>query len=558
MAGLINIGLTGLLSHQSALSTTGNNVANANTPGYSRQQAIFETLPSQLIGGAYQGTGVTIEDIRRLNSEFLNQQLRSDTTLNGEQSVLAAELGRLDNLFASENTGLNRALTDFFAAVQDAAESPDSIPQRQLVISRGEALAQRFNSLSTKLDQHQASIDQQLGNETAAINSLAQSIAQLNQAISSAPGLSQGIQPNELLDQRDEKLRQLADLVSIQVAPQGNGQVDVYIGKGQSLVSGDTANALSVRASDPGEVFLTVGTSERAVTGALNGGRLGGLLAFRQDGLETARSTLDDIATSLIEEVNAQHRRGIDLSGLQGGEFFTGTGADDIAMVLSAPLSVALASPLAAETADANRGSGTITQGTVLDIDGPGFGPGGIPEDVLIRFTSATDYDVVLAGPPETSLFSQTYSPGEGVFPTDPADPNYRGYQFTLSGAPQTGDTFSIGLNENTYGDNRNAIALGDIAGQSIVTVNGSDMSLDSAYGLLVTEVGAETSRAQRGLEASTTLLEQSNTNWQEQSGVNLDEEAGKLIQFQAAYNASAQVVSVARELFDTLLSSFR
>lgn len=563
MAGLISIGLSGLLSHQSALSTTGNNVANANTPGYSRQETIFETLPSQYGGAGYTGTGVSIDDIRRLNSEFLNLQLRSDTTLNGEQTVLAAEYGRLDNLFGSETTGLNRAMTDFFAAVQDSAESPDSIPQRQLLLSRGEALAQRFQSIAAKLDEHQRSIDQQLTNTTGRINELAKGVADLNLAVSSAPGQAQGNQPNELLDQRDEKLRQLAELVQIQVNRQDSGQVSVAFGNGQSLVSGTYASSLSTDPASPGAIFLSDGSTTRNITGAVNGGRLGGLLDFRQQGLTSAEATLDSIAAGLTDAVNSQHELGLDLDGEIGLIFFSGTSATDIQMDVSDPRDLALAYPVKGETGSQNSGTGSISQGVVSE----GFAFD-VNEELTIRFSADGTLPSGVRYTVEDSTGEQLtgeFQPGKtNTLVFDDALSPYQGFEFELSGNPALSDTFKIGYNSDPLAgftasaDNRNAVALGDISRQAIIAVGGSDLSLDAAYGSLVTQVGSDTSRAQRGLESSTTLLEQSGNSWQEQSGVNLDEEAGKLIQFQAAYNANAQVVSVARELFDTLLNSFR
>lgn len=473
MAGLINIGLTGLLSHQSALSTTGNNVTNANTPGYSRQQAQFETTPSQYAGSGYVGSGVTIANIQRMNSEFVNQQLRNDTTLNGEQSALASEMGRLDNLFGSSATGLNGVLSEFFAAVHDSAEAPDSMPQRQLMISRAESLTQRFHSIANKLDEQAASVEQQLTADVARLNGLAQEVAELNLAITSAPGLSRGIQPNELIDQRDEKLRQMAESVPIQVTPADGGQINVYFGNGQTLVQGGSANTLSVVPQETGlsEIRLSNGVSTRNVTDVISGGRVGALVAFREGGLGGAREQLDAIANSLVGRFNHEHTKGYDLGGNPGENFFTGAG---------------------------------------------------------------------------------TGAAGIGVGITDPG-------KLALAGGA---DGHSL--------DNRNALELANVTGSRKNDFLGTppypdpgyphlgEQTVNQAYGMLVTEVGNETSRAQRGLEASSTLLEQSSNSWQEQSGVNLDEEAGKLIQYQAAYNASAQVVSVARDLFNTLLSSFR
>lgn len=662
MAGLINIGLTGLLGHQSALSTTGNNVANANTPGYSRQQAIFETLPTQFSGSGYVGTGVSLANVQRLNNEFVNQQLRSDTTLNGGATVMAAELGRLDNLFGSESTGLNGAMTDFFKAVQDTAESPDSIPQRQLLISRGEALAQRFHSVAARLDEQAASIEQQISNQVTTINSLAKSIAELNLAISSSPGQARGIQPNELLDQRDEKLRQLSDIVQVQVAPQGDGQVDVYFGNGQSLVSRDLANAISLEPhpenASQKEVLLHTGSSTRTITGSLAGGRLGALLEFRASALEPAQNALGQIALGVSSAINEQHAKGLDLEGKQGGLFFkdinslaamasrvtantnndpaTGqvsveirdaskVGADefvlefgtvgaytitrvsdgvvvaddtggpladamdaygfrvnvsapfsegdrfrlnpsanaarDIAMAIARPREVALASPLKAMTSNSNTGTGAIDQGTVVDIDGAGFSDGRVEPSVKVEFISANEYQVseggtlLLDGAGNPQVFD--LGPTNQLFDPAAGAPDY-GFQFGISGTPSPGDSFTISSNDNNASDNRNALALGAIADKGLIDVEGTKVSPNKAYGLLVTEVGTETSRAQRTQEASSTLLKQSSNSWQEQSGVNLDEEAGKLIQYQAAYNASAQVVSVARELFNTLLGTFR
>ncbi|MDX1459057.1 MAG: flagellar basal body protein, partial [Marinobacter sp.] len=162
MAGLINIGLTGVLGHQTALNTTGNNITNANTAGYSRQEVIFETQPGQRTGAGTIGTGVNISDVRRVANEFLVEQVRSDSSLFAEQEALNSELSRLDNLLGGETTGLNQVLNNLFASLQSASEDPASLPQRQLVLSEAQAVVDRFQAIQQEFIQQRESVKTQM------------------------------------------------------------------------------------------------------------------------------------------------------------------------------------------------------------------------------------------------------------------------------------------------------------------------------------------------------------------------------------------------------------
>ena len=190
MAGLIGIGLTGILSQQAALNTTGNNITNANTPGYSRQEVLFETQEGQRTGAGTIGSGVSVADIRRLANEYLVQQVREDSTLYGEQQALNSELSRLDNLLGGENTGLSNALNNFFASLQNAAEDPTSLPQRQLVLSEAQQVVNRFQALNQEFIQQRESIKTQMQQGVKDANTLLKSIAELNLAISESPGIA--------------------------------------------------------------------------------------------------------------------------------------------------------------------------------------------------------------------------------------------------------------------------------------------------------------------------------------------------------------------------------
>ncbi|WP_322853374.1 flagellar hook-associated protein FlgK [Marinobacter sp. X15-166B] len=280
MAGLIKIGLTGVLGHQTALNTTGNNIANVNTPGYSRQEVVFDTQPGKPTGAGNLGTGVNISNVRRLANEFLVDQIRSDTALHSEQQTLNTELSRLDNLLGSEATGINKALNNFFASMQSAAEDPASLPQRQMVLSEAQGVVNRFQAMQQEFIQQREQVKTQMSQGVEDANALINSIAEVNLAISNTPGLAQGREPNGLLDKRDDLLRELSGLVSVRVVPAEGGQVNVLLNNGQALITGGEAARLGTRTSpeDPAalEFTLNAGGRELVIDQQITGGRFGG------------------------------------------------------------------------------------------------------------------------------------------------------------------------------------------------------------------------------------------------------------------------------------------
>jgi flagellar hook-associated protein 1 FlgK len=682
MAGLINIGLTGILGNQAALNTTGNNITNANTPGYSRQEVQFETQSAQRTGAGSIGTGVSITDIRRLANEYLTQQVREDSSLFGEQEALNSELSRLDNLLGGESTGLSNALNNFFASLQNAAEDPASLPQRQLVLSEAQQVVNRFEALNQEFIQQRESVKTQMEQGVKDANTLLKSIAELNLAISESPGLAQGREPNELLDKRDEKLRELSELVNISVVQAEGSQVNVSLRNGQALVVGDKAAQLGTRdnAEDPTrlEFILTTGGRTLNVDSQVNGGKLGGLQRFESEALQPAFAELGRVAIALSETLNQQHEIGMDLEGDLGGLFFsninsqaaqrgrvianTNNGAprdaqlaveiidssqlpagswslrfggdgrnfelvdratgevvnqgrlpDPVQSEISMPgfnirieggtfnagdsflieptrnaaasiglevnreEDLAFASPVRAEGSANNTGDATINQGKMLDVRDPftnsllsNFRQDGQLDPPLgIQFRDDGGqlvYDIVdantntvlqagdAAAVPPVNVFQTGQS--NKLFTEDPRSPDYLGFQFEISGNPRPGDSFSIDYNTNGVSDNRNAEFLAALGTEN--TLNNGSQSFAEGYAGLVEDIGVKTRQSQLDKDAGSTLLEQSTNQRESVSGVNLDEEAGKLIQYQAAYNASAQVVSVAQDLFNTLLQSFR
>lgn len=327
MASILNIGTSALLAFQRSLSTTGHNIANSDTEGYSRQRVNYATQIPQLTGVGYVGSGVQVTQIERMYDDFLATQMRSAQTSASEMESYFNHASRIDNMLADTNIGLDPAIQDFFDAVQGVADDPASIATRQVMLSEAGSLVDRYHDLSQQFIDANKNVNQEMDDLANEITGLAQSLAQVNQGIVEALGASGGDSPNDLLDQREVLLNELSKLVGISVVPQDNGAWNVFIGKGQALVmEGTHATLTSVNSSsDPSQQDIafsnTLGT--QVVTGQISGGELGGLLNYRDEILQPAMNQLGLVAIGMADRLNSQHQLGLDLDGNFGGQLFT-------------------------------------------------------------------------------------------------------------------------------------------------------------------------------------------------------------------------------------------
>lgn len=323
---LLNIGVSGLLANQAALRTVGHNISNADSPGYSRQSVIQGTNTPQFSGAGFAGTGVEVQSIRRVVDEFAVDQLRLDSSVYNELQTFTNNIDQIDSLLADTSTGLAPGIQSFFASLNSASDDPTSIPIRQLVISEAEGLVQRFSTVQSRLEQHNDTLNQQLETTAAEVTSLARGIADINKNIVAATGRGQGSEPNDLLDRRDELLRQLSELVSVNVIDKERNAVDIFVGNGQGLVVGDRASELRAipGETDPfrSDLAFVSGDIQQTVTPLINGGRLGGILNFRDQILDETINSVGRLALTIADELNDQHALGLDLDGLFGGLFF--------------------------------------------------------------------------------------------------------------------------------------------------------------------------------------------------------------------------------------------
>lgn len=325
MSGTITNGLTALLASQRALQTTSNNIANANTPGYVRQRTDFVELPGTPAGRFTVGAGVAVANVTRIYDQYLTDNLRNSSSLEQRYVTYGSFTSRLDGILGNPDTGINTSVQKFFDQVEAVGRDPTSITQRQQLLLEGDNLASRFRQLQTQLSGLGTEIDGRLKSAASTANDLATQIANVNGQISAA-GAS--VTP-DLRDKRDALLKSLGEQIDITSVPLKDGSVSVFVGNGQSLVLGTHASRL-VTIPDPldgSRLQLAVdsGTSTQGISTRVGGGVIGGLLAFRNDVLDTAQQKLGQLAAGLSAAVNAQHRQGVDLNGNLGGDFFATT-----------------------------------------------------------------------------------------------------------------------------------------------------------------------------------------------------------------------------------------
>lgn len=533
----------GLAANQRALNIVSNNIANVNTPGYSRQAPIFESIA---------GGGVRIFNVQRLGDSFLNSQLRSSNSRLASRTVLAQNLTLLETaLSETDNTGISRSIQDFFASLQDLSLQPAGSPERQAVRAQAERMISTLQSASQQIGQIRRQIDQQVRQQVEQVNALTSALANLNSQISSRQGTGGGL--NYIFDQRDQIVSQLSVIIGVNVIESENGSVTVFGEGGLTLVEGFESYNLGTAPDPASRGFVRV--TYEGITGSgtiidnrLTEGSLAGLLQSRDGELVDSLNRIQRLSAEMTRSFNAQHRLGFGLDGVTGRDFFTGLDVTTL--------------PTINNSGGAQPTAGSIVDPSLLTFD-----------DYEIRFTSPTLYDIVDVTTGTTLSSGNAYTSGAAI--------TFDGMSITISdspGPPAAGDVFEVNSYAGTIersalsaailndpgaigagltaspGDNENALAL---AGLRFATVLGDS-------GSLTFEEFQNETRTRLGLRVQTaisSLADEEIAQFQVAQlanaarGVSLDEEAIQIIQYQRAFEASSRVIRVADELLRTLVN---
>lgn len=340
--GMLNLGSRSLQTQQQGVAVAGQNLANVNNPAYARQRLTIQTSTPILTGLGSEGTGADAVAIRQLRDAFLDGQIQSETSVTGflqsQQTALQyAEAGLGEQLTSSASTGgatsvgssggLADNLAGLFNAFQSLTTAPASLSNRQVVISQAQQLASKFNQVDQRLAAVNGQINQSVQTDVSGANQLLAGIAGLNQQITAAEAATGGT-ANDLRDLRQQKIEDLAKLVSFQSATTADGAVNISV-DGHLLVAGNKLQD-TLQTYDAGGGQLLVQTTNSGTPLTLTGGSIQGSITTRDGSLQALRTGLNDLATQLITHVNMVYRAGYDLNGNTNADFFTGTNAADI------------------------------------------------------------------------------------------------------------------------------------------------------------------------------------------------------------------------------------
>ncbi|MEB0135242.1 flagellar hook-associated protein FlgK [Actimicrobium sp. CCC2.4] len=355
MGNILSVGQSGLLAAQLGVTTTGHNIANAATPGYSRQVVIQTSAGGQSSGDGFVGQGTTVASIQRIYDAYTATRVNAAQTSKASLDAYSTQVSHINNLLADSSTGLSPTLSNFFNNVQGLAAAPNGSAQRQTLLSAGESLAARFQSLDSQLSQIGEGVNAQIVSNVGSINAYGQQIAKLNDAIEKATSGAGGAPPNDLLDQRDQIVSELSKLVKVSVDNQPGSGYNVSIGNGQPIVVGTTTFALSIATSQTDASKLVVAYQSGSTLlnlpdSSISGGTLGGLLDFRTNSLDPARNELGRVAIGLAASFNEQSKLGVDQNGNPGKNFFTVAGPLVAPNKLNASTNPALSATIASST----------------------------------------------------------------------------------------------------------------------------------------------------------------------------------------------------------------
>ncbi len=385
-SSIFGASLSGMNAAQFGLSTTQHNIANANTPGFTRQSTLLSSQAGQFTGAGFVGQGVSVVGVVRAYDQFLTTQVRQEQSQASYLSTYLASIKQIDNMVADPAAGVSPAIQSFFSSTNAMANAPESIPARQTVLSTAQAAVNRIQAMDQRLTDISNSLTGQIAGSIQSANTYAKQISTLNTSIKNAIASGQGQQPNDLLDQRDQIVNLLNKEVQASVQIQTDGTMNVFIGNGQPLVIGEQSMALQAvqNPNDPSKVDVAYSINGKTITlqqSSLQGGNMGAYLTFRDQTLEPARNALGRVAVGLAASINQQNQMGQDLNGALGGNILNAAaprvsvGANNTGNAIA---SAAISSVSALTTSDyqlkfdgTNYSMTRLTDNVVTNLAGP-------------------------------------------------------------------------------------------------------------------------------------------------------------------------------------------
>lgn len=662
MADLFQIGLSGIYSSQASLATTGHNIANVNTEGYSRQSVEVATAGADRHGSYFVGRGSMIMGIERAYDQFAFTENVMNTSNASFAEETFKQTNQLDQLLSNEYTSITKPVLNFFTSMNDVASNPNLLESRTGLLESASNMTSQYNRLYSNIELQYSAINNDIVNSAKSMTTIADNLALINKQISAVGGKGN---TNDLLDQRDQLISALSEFASVSVLPAENGMINVYIGSGQGLVmGGESLSIVAVNDSaDPSrkELALSSNGTLSHINGANLGGKMSALFDTRLNDIERAFNQLGQNALGLTHAINEQQKAGQTLDGDIGSNIFNDINSkfamqsrvlthddgfsndvqlsvriDDISQLSADEFDVEVSNYTAGgviELRVTNATTGSVqtinhdtSQSLRIELPNSGISVGldnitnlvagksftlrptriaaqqanveltdpklvavaqaemkveldatntGTAQVRVSEITDRLDPNYVKKDAPvsfEISVVAGNVSyevfdiNGTSISPLAPlpidpltgkANISYGGVKIELAGGKfADGDKFTLNFNETGNGDNRNMLDMSNLQNEKLM--NGNKATFQDIYSNMLAERGAKAANADVAMQSTSILKNQSFERLQNTAGVNMDEEAANLLQYQQHYSAAARVITVANELFDTILQASR
>ena len=570
--GVLQTGTQALLAQQKGLEVTGHNIANVNTPGYSRQTVNMQANAPMMTSQGLVGTGVTARDSKRVYDGFVGTQIDNENEDLGKWDAQKTALERVEIIFdESSDSGLNKTMGEFWNAWQDLVNDPSGNVERIALLGSAETLAFELRNTYNKFSPLQADLDISIATTVDQINLKAGEIADLNQKIIEAEG--GGSHANDFRDARDSAVKELSSMMDVTTYEESSGNINVSLSDGRSLVNGSNASTLSTMISDSGHRDVVWASDPTvSINSKISGGKLKGWIEVRDVIIPEYKGNMEDLVNGIKGVESTEVVTGA-ASTLTTGDYFTissptadynvwynidggggAPGGNEIVVAISAGDTAARVASLTATAIAAEAdfdasvtGGATLTIANVVAGDATDSADSGVGTTTEFTITKRIDGGNGI-NYLHRSGFDQSGTAGGDFFSGTLA-----GNDFAVDSNISADKIAASGTAAGSPGDNSNAIAIAEL--QNALMMSTNTTTFDNFYNSMVSDVGNKVRHAGMSYDHHTAMVTHLENYRESISGVSLDEEMVNLIQFQLGYDAAAKLISTTNEMLNTLIN---